>query len=282
MTTVNDALIEKGKQLTMADYLAMAPKFEPVVDYNTKLSNFEGPLDLLLYLVNRAQIEIREIFVSEVTEQFIAYVNQAEDMDMEKESEYLNMAATLLELKSKSVLPVVEFDDGFDEEYDDQEDLFQKLEEYKLFKEVSAKLKEHETTDIFYKEPDENADDIKVVYKDFNLDGLIKALSDVLSRNEIDNRLKNDKKEIPKDVFTVADKVKFIKDTMLKREKCSFYELFEKHATRNEIITTFQALLELLKLQYLSVSQDGTFNDITIILREDRSEEEIGDFSEYN
>ncbi|HBF86584.1 MAG TPA: hypothetical protein DDW54_02785 [Clostridiales bacterium] len=282
MTTVNDALIEKGKQLTMADYLAMAPKFEPVVDYNTKLSNFEGPLDLLLYLVNRAQIEIREIFVSEVTEQFIAYVNQAEDMDMEKESEYLNMAATLLELKSKSVLPVVEFDDGFDEEYDDQEDLYQKLEEYKLFKEVSAKLKEHETTDIFYKEPDENADDIKVVYKDFNLDGLIKALSDVLSRNEIDNRLKNDKKEIPKDVFTVADKVKFIKDTMLKREKCSFYELFEKHATRNEIITTFQALLELLKLQYLSVSQDGTFNDITIILREDRSEEEIGDFSEYN
>ncbi len=282
MTTVNDALIEKGKQLTMADYLAMAPKFEPVVDYNTKLSNFEGPLDLLLYLVNRAQIEIREIFVSEVTEQFIAYVNQAEDMDMEKESEYLNMAATLLELKSKSVLPVVEFDDDFEEEYDDQEDLFQKLEEYKLFKEVSAKLKEHETTDIFYKEPDENADDIKVVYKDFNLDGLIKALSDVLSRNEIDNRLKNEKKEIPKDVFTVADKVKFIKDTMLKREKCSFYELFEKHATRNEIITTFQALLELLKLQYLSVSQDGTFNDITIILREDRSEEEIGDFSEYN
>ena len=282
MTTENDALIEEGKQLTMADYLAMAPKFEPVVDYNTKLANFEGPLDLLLYLVNRAQIEIRDIFVSEVTEQFIDYVNRAEDMDMEKESEYLSMAATLLELKSKSVLPAVEFDDDLQDDYDDQEVLFQKLEEYKLFKEVSARLKEQETTDIFYKEPDNGAEDVKVVYKDFNLDGLIKALSDVLSRNEIENRLKNEKKEIPKDVYTVADKVKFIKNTILERGKCSFYDLFKKSATRNEVITTFQALLELLKLQYLSVEQEGAFNDITITIREDRSEEEIEDFSEYN
>ena len=77
-------------------------EFESVVDYDTKLSNFEGPLDLLLYLVNKAEIEIREIFMSQVTEQFIEYLDKAEDMDIEKASEYLNMAATLISLLKRS------------------------------------------------------------------------------------------------------------------------------------------------------------------------------------
>ena len=192
-----------------------ASKFESVVDYDTKLSVFEGPLDLLLYLVNKAEIEIRDIFVSEVTEQFLAYIENANDLDIEKESEYLSMAATLLEIKSKALLPVPETE--FEEDYiDPEENLYRQLEEYKIFKEESEKLKEIETTDRFYKEPDESAGDVRIIYKDFNLEGLIKAFTDLLKRTDLERRIKTEQKEIPKEVFTVADKINYIKDQAAK------------------------------------------------------------------
>lgn len=278
---------EQPVQQNIYDYYSIkANGFESVVDYTTKLSNFEGPLDLLLYLVNKAEISIRDIFVSEVTEQFIEYVRSADDIDMEKESEYLGMAATLLEIKSKELLPIMQFewdqeDEYFMDEESPQENIFRQLEEYKLFKEASENLKEQETVNIFYKEPDESANDVRIEYTDFNLNNLVKAFSKLLERLDLEKRIKNSQKEIPKEVFTVADKIDYIKTTMLERQSCSFFELFKEDASRMEIITTFQALLELLKLQYLTYEQKETFGDITINLREDRSEE-VGDLSEYN
>ena len=275
-----------AEQQNIYDYYSIkANGFESVVDYTTKISNFEGPLDLLLYLVNKAEISIRDIFVSEVTEQFIEYVRSAEDLDMERESEYLGMAATLLEIKSKELLPIMQFDwenDGMEDDmFDDpQENIFRQLEEYKLFKEASENLKKQETVDIFYKEPDESTD-VRIEYTDFNLKNLVDAFSKLLARLDLEKRIKNAQKEIPKEVFTVADKINYIKTTMLERQTCSFFELFKEDASRMEVITTFQALLELLKLQYLTCEQSETFGDITINLREDRSEE-IGDLSEYN
>ena len=107
-------------------------EFESVVDYSTKLENFEGPLDLLLHLVKEAKIEIKDIFVSEVTDQFLMYIQSLDKIDLDKASEYLNMAATLVEIKSKSVLPPVE--DEFFEEEDPEQMVIRQLEEYKLFK----------------------------------------------------------------------------------------------------------------------------------------------------
>ena len=150
-------------------------EFESVVDYSTKLDNFEGPLDLLLHLIKEAKIEIKDVFVSQVTEQFLAYMNGVESLDVDKASEYLNMAATLLEIKSKSILPRVE--DFMDDIEDPEAVLIRQLEEYKLFKEASSKLKEQENVLRFYKEPDKSVGDVKVVYNDFNLDGLIAAFS---------------------------------------------------------------------------------------------------------
>ena len=267
----------------IAEYSVKAQNFETVVDYTTKISNFEGPLDLLLFLVNRAEIEIKDIFVSQVTEQFLDYVNRAEDMDIEKESEYLAMAATLLEIKSKALLPQIEFDDDFGlEDYEDpKRSLIRQLEEFRIYKEASERLKEQETTDRFYKAPDESASEVRIIYNDFNLSGLVKAFTELLAKSDLEERVKNERKEIPKDSFTVANQINYIKSVMLERETCSFFELFTKHASKPEIITTFQALLELLKLQYLTVEQNETFDDITITLREDRSEE-VGDLSEYN
>jgi len=260
-------------------------KFESNVDYTTSLENFEGPLDLLLFLVKEAQISIREIFVSKVTEQYLEYIRHAENLDMEKSSEYLNMAATLVELKSKSLLPKDEdfFDDFQDgEEFiDPQEEFFRKVEEYKLFKEASQKLKEQETTQIFYKEPEPMASDVKIVYKDFNLEGLVKAFSGLLSRMGDDTTKKTEAKSITKEVHTVKGKISHIRNTLLDREECEFTELFEETASVTEVITTFQALLELLKLQYLRAEQSETYSNIKIYLREDRSEE-IGEIDEYN
>ncbi len=254
-------------------------EFESVVDYSTKLQNFEGPLDLLLHLIKEAKIEIREIFVSEVTEQFLLYMKGLDVLDVDKASEYLNMAATLLEIKSKSILPKIEeLDDGIE---DPEQALFRQLEEYKLFKEASEKLKGQENVLRFYKEPDKTVGDVKIIYNDFNLDGLVSAFSKLLMRVDDKKRQENILKEIPKEVFTVKDKVEQIRNVLLSRKEVSFFEMFSHQYTKTELITTFQAMLELLKLQYISVEQNGVFDDITITLRDDRNEE-LGEIDEYN
>ena len=254
-------------------------EFESVVDYSTKLDNFEGPLDLLLHLIKEAKIEIRDIFVSQVTEQFLKYIEDLSVLDVDKASEYLNMASTLLELKSKSILPKVE--DFTDDIEDPQEAFFRAVEEYKLFKEASVKLKEQENVDRFYKAPDKSVGDVRIVYNDFNLDGLIQAFSKLLMRVDDKKRQENILKEIPKEVFTVKDKVDHIRTVLLERKVVSFFEMFPRYYTRTELITTFQAMLELLKLQYIAVEQNGVFDDITITLRDDRNEE-LGEIDEYN
>ena len=253
-------------------------EFESVVDYSTRLDNFEGPLDLLLHLIKEAKIEIKDIFVSEVTQQFLQYMNGVEKLDVEKASEYLNMAATLLEIKSKSILPKIE---EFIDEEDQGQQLIRQLEEYKLFKEASEKLKDKENVLRFYKEPDKNVGDVKIVYNDFNLDGLIAAFSKLLMRVDDKKRQENVLKEIPKEIFTVKEQVERIRTVLLDRNQVSFFEIFTKYYTKNELITTFQAMLELLKLQYITVEQNGVFDDITLTLREDRNEE-LGEFDEYN
>ncbi len=253
-------------------------EFESIVDYSTKLENFEGPLDLLLHLIKEAKIEIKDIFVSQVTEQFLEYIKGVEVLDIDKASEYLVMAATLIEIKSKSILPVIE---EIENEEDEGKELIRKLEEYKLFKEASEKLKEQENVDRFYKEPNKDVGDVKIVYSDFNLEGLINAFSKLLMRVDDKKRQENMLKEIPKEVFTVKDKVVHIRQTLLDRKEMSFYELFTSYYTKNELITTFQAMLELLKLQYIKVEQTGIFDDITLKLREDRNEE-LGEIDEYN
>ena len=254
-------------------------EFESVVDYSTKLDNFDGPLDLLLFLIKEAKIDITEIFVSQVTEQYLAYINSFEIIVVDKVSEYLIMAAKLLEIKSKSVLPLM--DDEAQAIEDDKQNIYRQLEEYKLFKEASQDLKEQENVLRFYKEPDKNVGEVKVVYNDFNLEGLIEEFSKLLMRVDDKKRQENVLKEIPKEIFTVKDKVDHLRNVLLEKKSVSFFETFSTNHTKNELITTFQALLELLKLQYVSVEQDGVFNDITITLREDRNEE-LGEIDEYN
>lgn len=263
--------------------------FESEVDYDTVLDDFEGPLDLLLHLININKINIEDIFVSKVTEQFLNYIEYMKTQpsrNVDKESEYLAMAAQILYIKSKSLLPVVEIDDeemgGAEEE---QEELIRQLKEreMELIKERTPKLKDLETVGYFFKDPDKEANKVKVVYKDFTIDAMLQAFANLLLRNESLQREKDNIKEIPKDAYTVQDRVGFISEKLSKSPKLKFEELFTTF-TRSEIITTFQALLEMLKFQFVTVQQDGTFGSITILRNEDRNLEDLGNeqFDEYN
>ena len=259
--------------------------FETEVDYTTILDNFEGPLDLLLHLIKEEEIEIKDIFVSQVTEQFLSYMKGLPYIDLEKASEYLNIAATIIDIKARSLVPPP--DDGFEDYYDENDDpereLIHALEEYKIIKEEAEKLKERETVGYFFKQPDKDLTGVQVQYKDLTLDGLVKAFTKMMLRLEKQKRDNPPPREIPKDVFTVRDKIKHIRERVLEKESMRFDELFERDVTVPEVVTTFQALLELLKHQFLLVEQETLFSTITIKKNPNRSEdEEIGEIDEYN
>lgn len=259
----------------------LAESFESVVDYTTVLDNFEGPLDLLLFLIKQEKIEIKDIFVSKVTEQFLDYMKGLPYIDIDKASEYLSIASTILEIKAKSLVPAIVEQDT--EEEDGEAMLIRALEEYKMLKEESAKLKELETIGYYYKQPDKNVGEAKIVYRDFNLDGLLKAFTDLMLRREALIRDENIQREIPKDVYTIPDRAAYICETVDERGEVVFDELFSPNAGRSEIITTFQALLELLKHQFIKVEQAATFDRIIIKYNPDRNEEEedFGNFGEF-
>ena len=264
---------------------ASVKNFETEVDYTTFLDNFEGPLDLLLYLIEEEEIEIKDIFVSQVTEQFLSYMKALPYIDLEKASEYLDIAATIINIKARSLLPPPEdgLDDYYDEDDNPEQELIHALEEYKMLKEEADKLKERETVGYFFKAPDKDLTGVKVQYKDLTLDGLMDAFTKMLMRLERQRRDNPPPREIPKDNFTVVDKAKHIKSTIFEKETMQFEELFDKNASTPEIVTTFQALLELLRNQIVTVEQEVVFG--TIIIRKNPNiseEQDIGEFDEYH
>ncbi len=260
-----------------------AENFESNVDYTTVLSNFEGPLDLLLYLIRCNEIEIRDIFVSQVMEQFLAYMRGLPYLDADKASEYLVIASTILSIKAKSLVPDEEEEEYLDDEEDERTQLIRALEEYKLIKEETDKLKAMETVGYFYKEPDKSVGQVKIVYKDFNLDGLVRAFTELMLRIEAEKHDETDVKEIPQDTFTVAEKIDAVRAVLSERGSVEFEELLSRRYNKAEAITTFQALLELLKHQYICVQQEEVFAPILITLNPERNEEEdFGEIDEYN
>ncbi|MCM1545548.1 MAG: segregation/condensation protein A [Clostridiales bacterium] len=272
--------------------MSLDPKyenFESVVDYDTVLDDFEGPLDLLLHLININKINIDDIFVSKVTEQFLDYIEYMKTQpsrDVDKESEYLAMAAQIIYIKSKSLVPPVEIDgEEIGGAEDEQQELIEQLKqrEFELIKERTPKLKSLETVGYFFKEPDKEISKVKIVYKDFSVDAMLQAFANLLLRNESMQREKENIKEIPKDEYTVQERVVFIRELLLVREEFNFEELFASFS-RNEVITTFQALLEMLKFQYVLVEQPDTFGNITIKRNPDADLKDVNNeqFDEYN
>ena len=232
-----------------------------------KLDNFEGPLDLLLHLIKSSKLDIMTVKLASLTEQYLEYMKDLSSIDMDKASEFIIIAATLLEIKSKHLLP----DD--EEEDPDQEDpetiLRLRIKEYELFKETGAKLREIEDINKLYRAPGKETEKVKVIMKDMVLDKLLDAFADLLAKAQARGKEKEEPKKIVKDRFTVAEKIVSIRSYAREHKRFPFEDLFAPDMTKSEMINVFLAMLELLKLQNIRAEQIGIFGQINIISNED-------------
>lgn len=234
-----------------------------------KLENFEGPLDLLLHLIKSSKMDIMEVRLGDITEQYLDYMKDIESLDMDRASEFITVAATLIEIKSKYLLPVME--EETEEEEDSEALLLRRLKEYELFKNVGASLKEREDINKFYRAPGEETEKVKIVLKDMVLDKLLDAFAGILARASLKPKEKEAPKTVVKDRFTVAEKMISIRNFSREHKRYEFEDLFVEDMTKSEMINVFLALLELLKLQSIRVEQAGIFNKIHIISNEEEA-----------
>ena len=234
--------------------------------YRFKLENFEGPLDLLLHLIKSAKLDIMEVKLADITEQYLEYMQDIDSIDMDRASEFIIVAATLIEIKSKHLLPVETEEDDIEE--DSEALLLQRLKEYELFKETGAKLREIEDINKLYRAPGKETEKVKIIIKDMVLDKLLDAFAALLAKQEARGKDKEEPKKIVKDRFTVAEKIISIRGYAREHKRFPFEELFVDNMTKSEMINVFLALLELLKLQSVRVEQVGIFSQINIISNE--------------
>ncbi len=236
-----------------------------------KLQDFEGPLDLLLHLIKEKKMDIMEVQLSEITDQYLSYIQNFKENDMELATEFLVMATRLMEIKSFKMLPVETVDEE-EEVIDPELELKMQLQEYQLFKEASEGLHNIENIDRFYKSPDKSVGDPRIVFNQFNLDKMLDAFAMILMRVE-DKENPEASKKINRDRWTVAEKLAFLKGVLKENKEINFFSLFDENYSRLEVITVFMAILELLKFQYAEVVQTEKYGDIIIKAKEKIYEE---------
>lgn len=233
--------------------------------YKLKLDIFEGPLDLLLYLIKKNDLDITEISISEVTGQYMSYIEMMQLLDLNIVGDFLVIAATLMQIKSRMLLPP---DPANEEELeeDPRSELVRRLQEYKKFKEIAGTLqeKEQKRKDYFARAVDEEmrkqlVDESKEVYFEASLFDLINALSDALNKapEEVIH-------EIITEEYTVEQKIHDILHVVLEEAQVSLKGLFQKAKSKMEMIVTFLAVLELIRLKEIKAVQKRHFEDIEI------------------
>ena len=232
--------------------------------YKVQLPVFEGPLDLLLYLIKKDEINIYDIPITRITDQYLEHLDVMKLLDLEIAGEFILMAATLMHIKSKMLLPAEETEEEVAEEVDPREELVRKLIEYKKFKEAAGQFRQiqEKQRDSFARLPgaERQAFESKDSYFEASLFDLITAFSKVL-------------KEIPKgafhrviqDEFTVSDKIHDILHLLVEKSVIYFSRLFQGARNKNEIVTIFLALLELVKIKELIVRQKAPFAEIEVL-----------------
>ncbi|MBS4026747.1 MAG: segregation/condensation protein A [Clostridia bacterium] len=238
--------------------------------YEIKINAFQGPFDLLFYLIEKNELDIYNIPIAEITEQYLEYLDQMETMDLDITSEFLVMAARLLAIKAKMLLPkpIRDFDNQCDEELDPRQELVNQLLEYKMFKEIAHYLKEKEQSSgkIFSRaiDPEELMEQFAIgknQLKNLTLSSLAKAFDQVIARLEQEERVV----KIEIDEYSIETKMAEItKKLFLQPNGVQFFQLFGEGATIKEVVITFLALLELTKLQQIIVVQINPLGDIFI------------------
>ena len=233
--------------------------------YSIKIDNFEGPLDLLCYLIDKNKMNIYDVNLTEITNQYIEYLNAMEEMNLEIASEFIVMASTLLYLKSKNLLPKQEEE----EEEITEEELIRRIIEYKKFKEMSKVFRENYVifSNRFYKGQEEIKLPKQKLEKDYGSEKIPDIYKSLVERNsvKINQNAKNIEKIALVDKYTVADKVKEMYKILTKQKKFVFNKLFSiKKHEKQEVVTAFSGLLELSRRSKVETSQEEIFGDITV------------------
>jgi segregation and condensation protein A len=235
-------------------------------DYKVKLEVFEGPLDLLLYLIKKEEVDIYDIPIERITNQYMEYLGLMQMLNLEVAGEFLVMAATLMYIKSRMLLPADQqvTDSEAEEGEDPRWELIRQLVEYKKFKDAALQLgqREEEQSKIFARRGDVGIEvDVEVPLAEVGIFDLIGAFNEVLKRVTA----RSDFHEILEEKFSVSDKIEEILYTLRDRAEMIFSELFERANSRAEIVVTFLALLELIRLKRLKVRQESPFGEILVI-----------------
>ena len=243
------------------------------MDMKFKLESFEGPLDLLLHLIEKNKVNIYDIPIVEITDQYLEYIDEMKKQDLDVMSEFLVMAATLLNIKSKMLLPkeaVVE-----EEEEDPRAELIQQLLEYKMYRTYAYELRDRQVdaNQIFYKEPTipdevlayEEPVDVDQLISDLTLNKLNVVFQSVIKRqkNRVDP-VRSRFGEIKKEEVSVEDKMIEISEYARNHKTFSFRELLEKQSSKVQIVVTFLVILELMKAGEIRIVQENIFDDIKI------------------
>ena len=230
---------------------------------NFKINEFEGPLDLLLHLIKENKMDIMNIEIEKITDQYISYLNEQEKMNLEIASEYLVMASELIELKSKLLLPNPKPETEEEQEIDPKEELINRLLEYQAYKNITKVLKEKEQLrkEIYTKSPSNVKEYIEEKQKlstDITLDDLVEAFKKYLERKKETKPLHT--KITTKEISISSRRIE-IKKALKKKGKVSFFELFPV-LTKEYIVATFLAILEMAKNKELRITQEHNFDDI--------------------
>lgn len=241
---------------------------------NIKIHNFEGPFDLLLHLIKKNEMDIYNIRIYEITNQYLEYLKSMEEIDLEITSEFIVIAATLIEIKSKTLLPKMKNDENASalDENDPRKELVQKLLEYKKYKAVSVYLKERMEGNgvTFSKKPEiieENKTEhnLEEILKDITILKLYYVYNDLM--NKYKNKM-NDNGNLDKgitiDKFKIEDKMLFIRDKIRTSKNINFSTIVSECKSKIEVIVSFLALLELIKLKVANVTQHSNFKEIFI------------------
>ncbi|WP_332697386.1 segregation/condensation protein A [Halalkalibacter lacteus] len=248
--------------------------------YSVKLDTFEGPLDLLLHLINQAEVDIYDIPVAVITDQYLAYIRTMQDLELDIASEYLVMAATLLAIKSKMLLPKQEeeiFDDEWqmDEEEDPRDELIYRLIEYKKYKEAATELKEKEQKrSLVHTRPpedlepyisDEERRDIAI--SGVSLFDMLSAYQKLMKRKELKAPRMT---TVTSQEYSIEDRMQEILEVLEKRFQgsCTFTDLFSV-PERGQVVVSFLAILELMKTKTIRCEQTSNFSDIMIYSMEE-------------
>lgn len=237
------------------------------MELDLKINEFEGPLDLLLHLIKENKMDIFDIKIEEITEQYLSYIKMQESMNLEIDSEYLVLASELIEIKSKLLLPH-EKESLDEDESDPREELMNRLLEYQAYKEITKTLKEKELIrqEIYTKAPSslkefvDNDTDIKM---DITLDDLVDAFQKFLERKKESKPLST---KVTENEITVSSRRSDIKMILSKGKKISFFKLFPVY-TKEYVVATFLAVLEMVKNKEIIITQNDTFDDIVCEVR---------------